>query len=120
MGQARAKSKASKKARQNLHNSWTHYVDESIRRWKTFAEDFTKKDAAQAEELETAREALQEACKHLDDTKELHSKQDAEDLEDAEMISNGKVEEDAMKVDSAEMIRQSISSVVGSLDMIRV
>lgn len=117
---ARAKFKAAKEARLKLHRSWTTYVEESVKRWKTFAEDFTKKDTAMEEELNKAREALQDARRHLDTIKEQHSKQDAEDLEETEIISDGEAEEESMKVDTAEMIQKRIHSVVEGLERIQV
>jgi len=117
---ARAKLKAAKDARQKLHMAWTGYVEESIRRWKSFADDFTKKDAALETELNAARYSLMDAKRHLDAMKELHSKQDV-DLDAVEVVSEGEMEEESTtKVDTAEMIQQSISSVVESLDKIRV
>ena len=120
--QARGKFQAAKAARQKLHTSWTNYVEESIKRWKTFAEDFAKKDAKLAEDLVAARDALQEARAHLDETKELHSKQDADELKEAEVISDGEFDEDAeaMKIEAADLIQQNITSVVDSLEKIRV
>jgi ACT domain-containing protein len=117
---ARAKFKAAKAARLKLHNSWTAYVEESVKRWRTFAEDFTKKDTTMEEELNKAREALQEARRHLDATKEQHSKQDAEELEETETISDGEAEDENMKVDTAAMIQKRIHSVVESLEQIQI
>ena len=120
--QARNKFQIAKQALQKLHTSWTNYVEESIKRWKTFAEDFAKKDAKLAEDLVTARDALQAARDHLDETKELHSKQDADELQEAEVISDGELDEetDSMKVEAADIIQQNITSVVDSLEKIRV
>ena len=118
--QARSKFRAAKKARENLHASWTHYVEESIKRWKTFADDFVKKDSALEKDLIAARDALHNACQHLDDTKERHSKQDAADLGVAEVISDGDGDEESMKMDTSDLIMQGIASVVDSLDKIRV
>ena len=43
LDQARSKFQAALKARQNLHKSWSKYLEQSIKRWKTFAEDFSRK-----------------------------------------------------------------------------
>ena len=51
--------------------------------------------------------------------KDLHSKQDAEALA-TEVISDGELDEENMKVDTAEAIQKSIHSVVDSLQQIRV
>ena len=117
--QARDKFKAATAARQKLHTAWSNYVEESIKRWQSFAEDFAKRDAALEKEVLSAREILQESRAHLDEVKELHSKQDAEVLA-TEVISDGELDEDNMKVDSAEAIQKSIHSVVDSLQQIRV
>ena len=103
--QARDKFKAAKAARQKLHNSRMKYVEESIKRWKTFAEDFTKKDAALDADLAKAREALQDAGGIW-----------------AEVISDGEIDDDAenMKADRAEVIQENIHMVVDSLEMIKV
>lgn len=116
---ARANFKAAKAARTKLHSSWTAYVDESIKRWRTFAEDFTKKDAALEKELLEAKEQLQIARTHLDEAKERHLQQDAADLEETEVISDGENDEDQMKVDTAETIQKKIHTVVDSLEKIQ-
>ena len=72
------------------------------------------------EELNKAREALQEARRHLDATKEQHSKQDAEVLEETEIISDGEAEDETMKIDTAAMIQKRIHSVVESLEQIQL
>ena len=118
--QARSKFRAAKKARENLDASWTHYVEESIKRWKTFADDFVKKDSALDKDFIAARDALHNARLHLDDTKERHSKQDAADLGDAEVISDGDGDEESMKMDTSDLIIQGITSMVEGLDKIRV
>eukprot|EP00435_Cladocopium_sp_Y103_P016787 s1891_g4.t1 len=118
--QARAKLKSAKSAREKLHASWTRYVEQSVKRWKGFAEDFANKDSNLAKEVTNAREALQEARTILDQTKELHSQQDARILE-PEMISDGEAEDDpAVKVDTAEAIQQGITSMVEGLEKIKV
>ena len=71
-------------------------------------------------DLIAARDALHNARLHLDDTKERHSKQDAADLGDAEVISDGDGDEESMKMDTSDLIIQGITSMVEGLDKIRV
>ena len=70
LDQARDKYHVALKARQNLHESWTKYLDESIKRWTTFAEDFGKKDRELETKVQQTKEKLQEARQCLDETKE--------------------------------------------------
>ena len=112
--QARDKFKAAMAARRKLHKSWQNYVEESIKRWQSFAEDFAKKDAALDKEVNAARDCLQEARSHLDEVKEIHSKMDA-DVLGTEVISDGELEDDTMKEDTAEAIQKSIHTVVDNL-----
>lgn len=117
--QARSKLQTAQKARQKLHEQWSAYLEQSIARWRGFAEDFSSRDKDLEEKVTQAREKLQEARTYLDKAKELHSKQDRVVLDSApEMISDG--EEDGMKIEAAEVIRQGIDSVVTNLENIRV
>ena len=117
--QARDKFKAAMAARRKLHKSWQNYVEESIKRWQSFAEDFAKKDAALDKEVNAARDCLQEARSHLDEVKEIHSKMDA-DVLGTEVISDGELEDDTMKEDTAEAIQKSIHTVVDNLKQLNV
>lgn len=117
--QAREKLKAAAGARKKLHAAWQNYVEESIKRWQAFAEDFATKDAALDKEVNAARDALQEARSHLDEVKEIHSKMDADAL-GTEIISDGELDEDAMKEDTAEAIQKNICSVVDNLKQLNV
>jgi hypothetical protein len=44
VNQARAKLQTAQQARQKLHEQWSSYLEQSIARWKGFAEDFSNKD----------------------------------------------------------------------------
>lgn len=117
LDQARAKHHAAMKARKNLHDQWSKYLEMSIKRWKGFAEDFRSKDKDLADKVSQTKELLQEARTHLDETKELHTKQDADALE-VEILSD--VDEETMKVEAAELIQQGIETIISSLDAVRV
>eukprot|EP00435_Cladocopium_sp_Y103_P026030 s1730_g6.t1 len=118
---ARAKFKAAKAARQNLHTKWTEYVEQSVKRWRGFAEGFKTKDDALAKEVTAARDSLQEARIHLDEMKELHSKQDAQELQiEVSSDVDEKENEELIKMDTAEAIHQGITSMVDGLEKIRV
>ena len=104
------------KARQNLHEKWTTYLEASIKGWKSCAEDFATKDHDLEEKVNQAKETLQIARNHLDEIKDLHSKQDQAVLEDAEVTDSDA--DDEMKVETAEAIKQGILSMVDNLAMI--
>ena len=115
LDQARKKLQAAQSARHNHQTKWTKYLEESITRWKKFAEDF----AAQDKDLETkvvqAKEKLQEARTVLDNTKEQLTKQDEEFLNDPEVISD--MDDD---LETSDKIQNGISAVVANLEAIRV
>ena len=95
------------------------YLEHSIARWRSLAEDLSSKDRDLEEKVNQAGEKLQEACTYLYKAKELHSKQDEAVLEGAaEVISDA--EDEGMKIETAEVIRQGIDSVVANLENIRV
>ena len=119
LDQARERFQGAQKERRNLHSKWTSYIEESVKRWKTFAEDFASKDAALEEKVQKAKEAMQTAKANLETIKELHSKQDEAFLGDVtEVLSEA--EDDSMKVESAEAIQKGLASMVSSLDSIRI
>ena len=72
LDQARGKFRSAQKARQNLHTNWNKYLEASVKRWTSFAEDFASKDQALEEEANTAMEKLQTARKYLDELKTPH------------------------------------------------
>ena len=118
MDQARSKFQSAQKERKNLHSKWMAYLEESIKRWKSFAEDFGNKDRALEEKVNQAKDFMQKAKENLDHLKEQHSRQDAACLaEEAEVISD--IEEEPMKVESAEWIQKGIDLMVTSLEGIR-
>lgn len=117
--QARAKFQTAQKARKKLLDQWSSCLEQSIARWRSLAEDFSSKDRDLEEKVNQAGEKLQEACTYLDKAKELHSKQDEAVLEGAaEVISDA--EDEGMKIETAEVIRQGIDSVVTNLENIQV
>lgn len=117
--QARAKFQTAQKARKKLLDQCSSYLEHSIARWRSLAEDLSSKDRDLEEKVNQAGEKLQEACTYLDKAKELHSKQDEAVLEGAaEVISDA--EDEGMKIETAEVIRQGIDSVLANLENIRV
>eukprot|EP00435_Cladocopium_sp_Y103_P022350 s1210_g5.t1 len=117
---ARNKLKAATKSRQNLQLSWSKYLEESIKRWKTFAADFAKQDSEAEQKVHQARTALQQARTQMDRIKERLAKQDEESLRATEVISDGELEEDDNKMETSEKIQAGIKTVLESLDAIRV
>ena len=112
---ARSKFKAAQKARKNLHNNWMKYIEKSVKRWRTFAEDFATKDQALAAQVDKTKEALQTARQRLDDIKEMHSKQDEDLLKsDVEVVSD--MEEEPDKMEDPMVIQEGISTRISSLD----
>ena len=107
-------------ARKKLHTSWASYIEDSISRWKQYAEDFTSKDQELEKKVSDAREAVQEARTRYDTAKELNDKQDVVALEDAEEISDAMDEEQMDKIASAEDIKAGIQSALNGLDNFRV
>ena len=118
LDQARKKLQSAQTARQNHQNKWSKYLDESIKRWKTFAEEFGKQDGELESRVNQAKEKLQEARQLLDETKEKLSKQDEAFLNEAESISD--VEEEQEKMDTSERIQAGITAMVASLESVRV
>ena len=116
--QARKKLQQAQTARQNHQNKWAKYIEDSVARWKTFAEAFAKQDKELEEKVNTAKNKLQEVTNLLDDVKEKLSKQDEEVLRDTEIISD--VEEEQDKMDTSEQIQQGIDTMVATLERIRV
>lgn len=115
---ARQKFQSAQKERQNLHAKWTAYIEESIKRWQAFGEDFGKKDQALEEKVNQAKTAMQSARENLDKIKELHAKQDDAFLADVTDITSD-LDED-MKVETAERIQKGIETMVSSLEQARV
>ena len=117
---ARAKFKAATTARQKLHDNWSKYIEESVKRWRGFADDFTKKDQALEKDVETAMESLQQARQHLDEVKEQHSKQDAAYLKSTVEIVSDMEDEPQDKMDDSEAIQEGIATMISSLDTIKL
>lgn len=109
-------------ARAKLHKSWTQYVEESIKRWQTFATDFAKKDAELEQKVTEAQEALLEAKKKYDTAKEDNDRQDqtgdkVEEISDMEDEGTDKVVE---KMATSEEIQANISMMVENLETLRM
>ena len=115
LDQARKKLQTAQAARQNHQNKWTKYLEESIKRWKKFAEDFAAQDKDLEDRVIQAKDKLKEARTVLDDTKDQLSKQDEEFLNNPEMISD--TDED---METSDKIQAGISAVVANLEAIRV
>ena len=117
--QKRKQLMAAQKARSNLHKSWNNYLDESIKRWKTFAEDFAKKDQSLEQKVTEVKEAMLEAKEKHDAAKAALDKKDAEVLE-TEEISEDMEEDVPEKLASAEEIQNGIASMLTTLEKGRV
>ena len=107
------------KARTKLHKSWADYLQESIKRWKGFAEDFAKKDKDLEQRVQEASEAVQDARTKYDQVKEDNDRQDAAIMDNVEEISDGMegLEEDAPdKMATSEEIQAGIASVLSGLE----
>jgi DNA repair exonuclease SbcCD ATPase subunit len=115
---------SAQQARQNLHQSWNTYLDESVKRWKTFAEDFAKKDQELEKRVLDAKDAMQDAKDKHDEAKAALDKQDAEVLKaqvEAEEISDDNMEESPQeKLASAAEIQEGINTMIQTLDNGRV
>ena len=119
LDQARDKFHGAQKARQNLHDSWTKYLEESIKRWKTFAEDFGNKDRDLEAKVNQAKDKLQEARHHLNETKEQLSNRDKDFIKDVEIVDS-EMDEETNKVETSEPILAGISAMVENLEAVRV
>ncbi|CAL1165968.1 unnamed protein product, partial [Cladocopium goreaui] len=119
LDQARDKYHVALKARQNLHESWTKYLDESIKRWTTFAEDFGKKDRELETKVQQTKEKLQEARQCLDETKEQLSNRD-KDLTKEDELMESEMDEEQSKVETSERILAGINAMVQNLEAVRV
>lgn len=107
-------------ARSKLHTSWTQYVEESIKRWKSFATDFATKDAELEKKVNEAREAVQEAKSKYDTAKEDNDRQDRETVEEPEEISDGMDEDNHEKMATSEEIQANITMMVTNLENLRM
>lgn len=107
-------------ARSNLHQSWATYIEESVKRWKTFAADFAQKDENLEKKVQEAKEAMQEAKDKYDAAREAIDKQDAIQLEQPEELSDYMEEENPDKMASAEEIQAGINSMVTTLETVRI
>ena len=98
------------------------YIEESVKRWRTFAEDFGKKDQNLEQKVVEAKEAMQEAKEKYDNARAAMEKQDLAQLElqDVEEISDGMEEDVPEKIASSEAIQEGISSMLSTLDSIKV
>ncbi|CAL1166294.1 unnamed protein product, partial [Cladocopium goreaui] len=92
-------------ARSNLHSSWAGYIEESVKRWKTFASDFAEKDQALEKKVLEAKDAMQEAREKYEKARDAMDKQDAAQLE-VEEVSDG------MEEESADRIAQWVHSIL--------
>lgn len=115
---ARSKFKDAQEARQNLHNNWMKYVEESVKRWRNFAEDFAKKDQVLEEATIKAKEHLQSERQHLDDLKEKHPKQDAAFLQAGVEVPSDMEEETPDKIEASTVIQDGIATMISTLDSI--
>ena len=118
LDQARKKLRQAQSARSNHQAKWMKYIEESIVRWKKFAEDYAKQDGELESKVTHAKDKLQEARDLFDEMKEKMSKQDEAFLNDAEMISDA--EDDTDKMETSEKIQAGINTMVQSLESIRV
>jgi len=107
-------------ARSNLHRSWAKYIEDSVKRWKSFASDFATKDQALEKKVVEAKEAMQEAREKYDKARDAIDRQDAVTLEAVEDISDGMDEEPTDRIATAEEIQEGIATMVSSLEAIRV
>ena len=108
-------------ARSNLHQSWATYIEESVKRWKTFAADFAQKDENLEKKVQEAKEAMQEAKDKYDAAREAIDKQDAIQLEQPEELSDYMEEEElSNKMASSEEIQAGINSMVTTLEAVRI
>ena len=119
LDQARERFQGAQRERCNLHSKWSAYIEESVKRWRTFVEDFASKDKALEDKVLQAKEVMQAARTNLEKIKELHTKQDEAFLGDVTEVPS-ETEEDSMKVETSEVIQQGIASMLSSLDSIRV
>jgi membrane-associated HD superfamily phosphohydrolase len=117
--QKRKQLMAAQKARSNLHQSWNNYLEDSIKRWRTFAEDFAKKDEALEKRVSEVKEAMIEAREKHDAAKSALDKRDAEVL-DAEEISDDMEEDVPERLASAEEIQTGIQTMLTTLENGRV
>lgn len=119
LDQARDKFRGAKKARQNLHNNWNAYLEESIKRWQKFAEEFAEKDQALESEVDSTLEKLQMARQHLDEVKEQHSKMDAQFLNNSvDLVSD--MEEETLKEETSATIKEGITMLLQGLKNAKV
>ncbi|CAL1132145.1 unnamed protein product [Cladocopium goreaui] len=107
-------------ARSNLHRSWAKYIEDSVKRWKSFASDFATKDQALEKKVVEAKEAMQDAREKYDKARDAIDRQDAVTLEAVEDISDGMDEEPTDRIATAEEIQEGIATMVSSLEAIRV
>ena len=117
--QKRKQLMAAQKARSNLHLSWNKYLEDSIKRWRTFAEDFATKDEVMEKKVTEIKAAMIEAKEKYDAAKSAMDKRDAEVLE-AEEISDDMEEEVPERLASAEEIQTGIQSMLTTLEQGRV
>ena len=107
-------------ARSNLHRSWADYIEESVKRWKTFAADFAQKDEVLEKKVQDAKDAMQEAKDKYDTAREAIDKQDALQLEQPEELSDYMEEETLDKMATSEEIQAGINSMVNTLEAVRI
>lgn len=111
---AREAYQKAQRARQNLHNKWTEYIEQSIERWKGFATDFAERDAELDAKVTKMKEELQAARERVDATKEQLTKEDEDILEIADM------EDETDKIERADIIKTGLDGMVTSLENIKV
>lgn len=109
-------------ARTKLHQSWFNYIEESAKRWRSFAEDFATKDQELEKRVSEAKELVQEARSKYDAAKEANDKQDAnilDEVEEVSEVSDGMEDENPDKMASSEEIQAGIQSMLTTLDSFR-
>ena len=106
-------------ARSNLHLSWNQYIEESVKRWKSFATDFAQKDADLEKKVAAAKEAVVEAKQKYDTAKEDNDRQDANNVDEVEEVSDGMDEDPPDRIATAEEIQANITAMVSNLDALR-
>jgi len=115
---------SAQQARQNLHQSWNTYLEESVKRWRTFAEDFATKDQELEKKVMDAKDAMQDAKDKHDEAKAALDKKDAVVLNaqmETEEISDDNMEESPQeKLATAAEVQEGINTMIQTLDNGRV
>ena len=94
-------------------------MDESVKRWKTFAADFAGKDQTLEKRVQDAKNATQEAREKRDNARAAIDKQDALQWELIDDLSDDTEEETTEKMATLEEIQAGITSMVTTLETVR-